>query len=409
MTGPLRRGLARLLRRRALGSAPAGSSAPPRATEVSIGTKLDQTRVAYDETLDATKHQDDKIGRFMAGIAFLIAGALVFTNPTVLQATYLLGDTSLPLPALALGTFLVLVVLSLFFYVLAMSAPLTIPPGTTTDRRSHQYFLLIAGETRETWRAYWDRPATADEFARELAAEEVDEIRNLAIRADLKYERANEGSALFVLALLFFLLGIVLSIHVIQRLEIPVDGSGTTRAPKDLGWSLPLRALVGSLLALFPFALLYQRLRAEQRKSFDVLVARAKEGRRRLHPLHVLVVAYPVFVLLTVLPDLGRTHTNELMSAGIGLATLAAVLAFGRVLLPRDRQGAGPPPAGRRATAWLVAVLALGTGVLAVLAVLEDRPVWQLGIALVAAISPLAANLFAATILLNQRVRRQVR
>ena len=131
-----------------------------------MGGKLDHLRVAYQETLDATKHQDDKIGRFMAGIAFLIAGALVFNEPTVLQATYLVGDTSLPLPALTLGTFLVLVVLSLFFYVLAMSAPLTIPPGTTTDRRSHQYFLLIAGETRDTWRSYWERPVPADGFTR---------------------------------------------------------------------------------------------------------------------------------------------------------------------------------------------------------------------------------------------------
>ena len=262
---------------------------------------------------------------------------------------------------------------------------------------------MIAGETKKSWQDAWAGPEgltpfeALEDLERQLADEEVDEIRNLAIRADLKYERANEGSALFVLALLFFLLGIVLSIQVIQQLEIP-DGNGTTRAPEDLDWSLPLRALVGSLLALFPFVLLYQRLRAEQRKSFDALVAQAREGKRRLHPLHALAVAYPVFVLLTVLPDLGRTRTNELMSAGIGLATLVSVLAFRRLLLPR----------GRRVTVWLVPVLALGTGVLAVLAVLEDRPVWQLGIALVVAISPLAANLFAATILLNQRVQRQV-
>jgi hypothetical protein len=384
-------------------------TAPPGEPDVPIGEKLAHMRLAYQETLDATKHQDDKIGRFMAGIAFLIAGALVFTNPTVLQATYLVGDTSLPLPALALGTFLVLVVLSLFFYVLAMSAPLTIPPGTTTARRSHQYFLLVAGETTGTWRDYWETPPTADHLARELADEEVDEIRNLAIRADLKYERSNEGSALFVLALLFFLLGIVLSIHVIQHLVIPGNSSEPTRAPENLAWSLPLRALVGSLLALFPFALLYQRLRAEQRKIFDVLVEQAKARKRRWHPLHTLLVAYPVFVLLTVLPDLGRTRTNEIVSVVIGLAALVAVLGFRGVLLPRrDGQATEAPPAGRRVTAWLVTVLTLGTGVLAVLAVLEGRQVWQLGIALSAAISPLAANLFAATILLNERVRRQL-
>jgi hypothetical protein len=95
---------------------------PAPEPEPPIGEKLDHLRVAYQEALGATLHQDDKVG-FLAGIAFLVAGALVFTNPTVLQATYLVGGTSLPLPALAMGTFLVLIILSLFLYVLAMSAP----------------------------------------------------------------------------------------------------------------------------------------------------------------------------------------------------------------------------------------------------------------------------------------------
>jgi hypothetical protein len=381
---------------------------PAPEPEPPIGEKLDHLRVAYQEALGATLHQDDKVGRFLAGIAFLVAGALVFTNPTVLQATYLVGDTSLPLPALAIGTFLVLIILSLFLYVLAMSAPLTIPPRTVTEQRSHQYFLLIAAETSESWRELWNRPTT-EALVEELAKGEVDEIRNLAIRADLKLERSNEGSALFVLALLFFLLGTVLSIHAIQQLAIPADPGQATRAPQDLAWSLPLRALIGSLLALFPFVLIYQRLRAEQRRLFDDLVDRVRDTGRRWDPLHGLLLACPAFVLLTVLPDHGHTATNEIVCVAIALSVIGAVLSLRAVLLARrPGEAAKPPRAGDRMAAWVVTLLALGLGALAVLSVLEDRQVWQLGTALAAAVSPLAANLFAATFLLNRRLRHRL-
>jgi hypothetical protein len=380
---------------------------PAPEPEPPLGEKLPHLRVAYQETLGATVHQDDKIGRFMTGIAFLVAGALVFTNPTVLQATYLVGDTSLPLPGLALGTFLVLIVLSLLFYMLATSAPLTIPPQTVTEHRSHQYFLLIAAETSESWRGLWYKPTT-EALRDELAEGDVDEIRNLAIRADLKLERSNEGSALFVLALLFFLLGIVLSIHVIQHLEIPANADQAARPPQDLAWSLPLRALVGGLLALFPFVLIYQRLRAEQRRRFDDLVKRVRDTGRRWDPLHGLLLAYPVFVLLTVLPDQGHTGTNELVSIAIALSVLGAVLSFRAVLLGQPGEVTKPPRAGDRMAAAVVTLLTLGLGAVSVLTVLEDRPVWQLGVALAAAVSPLAANLFAATFLLNRRLRHRI-
>ena len=360
MAGPVRRRLARLIYRVVAGSLLPEDPAPPAVTpkpraeqpDEVPGERLTDVLVAYQEVLDATKHQDDKIGRFMAGIAFLIAGALVFTNSTVLQATYLVGDTSLPLPALALGAFLVLIVLSLLFYLLAMSAPLTIPPAARTTERSRQYFLVIAGETHTTWRRLWTQPASSGELRSELADENVDEIRNLAFCTDLKYERSNEGSALFVLALLFFLLGIVLSIDVVQHLEIPDDPSQATRPPADLDWSLPLRVLVGSLLALFPFALLYQRLRAAQRSTFDDLVRQAKErlrrigpasgsnvlrralAKRRWQPLHGLLLAYPIVVLPTILADQGRTRANEMVSVAIGLAAIVAAGCFRAILVP---------------------------------------------------------------------------
>jgi uncharacterized BrkB/YihY/UPF0761 family membrane protein len=212
-----------------------------------------------------------------------------------------------------------------------------------------------------------------------------------------------------VLALLFFLLGTVLSIHAIQQLAIPADPGQATRAPQDLAWSLPLRALIGSLLALFPFVLIYQRLRAEQRRLFDDLVDRVRDTGRRWDPLHGLLLACPAFVLLTVLPDHGHTATNEIVCVAIALSVIGAVLSLRAVLLARrPGEAAKPPRAGDRMAAWVVTLLALGLGALAVLSVLEDRQVWQLGTALAAAVSPLAANLFAATFLLNRRLRHRL-
>jgi hypothetical protein len=181
------------------------------------------------------------------------------------------------------------------------------------------------------------------------------------------------------------------------------------------------------LLALFPFALLYQRLRAVQRSTFDDLVRQAKErlrrigpasgsnvlrralAKRRWQPLHGLLLAYPIVVLPTILADQGRTRANEVMSVAIGLAAIVAAGCFRAILVPRRAHGTTDPRvAERRGLSWLVMLLAIAAGALAVSAVLLDRLVEQLGIGLVVAISPLAANLFAGTIKLNQRLRRHV-
>jgi arginine exporter protein ArgO len=112
-------------------------------------------QASYHEVLDATTHQDDKVGRFVAGIAFLTAAALVFLQQAgVLSVHYRLGNSEVALPALTLGGFLVLIMFSLLAYVLATSAPLTVPSAKakqapSTAPSSRLFFLLIAAETNE--------------------------------------------------------------------------------------------------------------------------------------------------------------------------------------------------------------------------------------------------------------------
>jgi hypothetical protein len=266
---------------------------PPPA-EAQEPERLYHAKESYNEVLDATKHQDDKIGRFLTGIAFLIAGSLVFTSPEVLQARYAVGSTHLRLPAIALITFLVLVVFSVLLYVLAMAAPLTTPspPAARRSRhRSHLFFLLIARETQESWDQLW-KNTTVEELQRDLLVEYLSETRNIAQRADEKYERSNEASAVFVVALLFFLLGTVFSVDVLQHAKPPTGA--TLQVPTELNWSAPLRATVAIILALFAAVLVYFRLRAAQTRRLGELTRPERKWSDGWSALHVLLLMYPV-------------------------------------------------------------------------------------------------------------------
>ena len=376
----------------------------PRARE-----RLRYARDSYQEVLDATKHQDDKIGRFLTAIAFLIAGALVFTRPEVLQARYVVGGAHLRLPALALIIFMVLVVLSVLLYVLAMGAPLTVPSPATRRRQRHRsylFFLLIADETRESWWRLWN--TSDDEIEAELLHEYVNETRNIAQRVDQKYERANEASALFVVALLFFLLGTVLSVDVLQHAT--VQATGTLVIPTQLDWSAGPRGWVAAILALFPAALVYQRLRAAQARRLDALLRAAHEGRPRAGwgGLHVLLVAYPAFVLFTLLPGAGAGVFDDVSAALAGLAAVAGGLAWLSLILRRQQQDGGEATAvgaARVVSAWLSAVAGVAVSVLAGFAVDRGWPLWQLALALAVALSPLIPNLPESSRRLHERVR----
>jgi hypothetical protein len=369
--------------------------------------RLNHAKDAYQGLLDETKHQDDKIGRFLTVIAFLIAGALVFTSPEVLQARYAVGATHLRLPAIALITFLVLVVLSVLLYVLAIAPPLTIPsppaarPGSA---RSHLFFLLIARETKWSWDQLWD--ASDEELERQLLREYQREALNIAQRVNQKFERLNDASALFMVALLFFLLSTVLAVDVLQHAK-PSTGAAL-QAPTDLDWSTPLRATVATILGLFAAALVSYRLRAAQIQRFDALVQATVEGRRVpwWNQHHLLLLAYPIFTLATLVPGAGHSPLRE---AGAGLAALAAVAGgIGYLLILRRPAAAGETSSARHAhnaSAALSLVASVALAAAAWLAVHRGWPLWQLSLALGAAVSPLGWSVSAASRELHKRAR----
>src|SRR4051812_35004730 len=89
---------------------------------------LQFARVAYAEVLDATKHQDDKIGRFLTAIAFLTAASLAFVNAAGLAATpFEIPGFRVQLLAILLGAFVTLAILSALWFVLSLSTQVTLP------------------------------------------------------------------------------------------------------------------------------------------------------------------------------------------------------------------------------------------------------------------------------------------
>jgi hypothetical protein len=252
-------------------------------------TPLELVQDSYAEVLDATKHQDDKISRFLGAIAFLTGAVLVFADKDIVVVDYQLGARQVPLVAFALGAFLVLIVTAFAIYFLAMSQPLKLPGASGAYRQSHLFFRLIAWETQTSWQKAW--PPDVDV----VMSEYVSETLNIAERADRKYQRSTEASALVVLALFAFAIAVLLSLDVIAS-------GGVSDTP--LAWTLFRRCLTGFVLALVVFLLLYTTITSNQSLTRSIESwngdpsAAASVG--RLHLLKVLAFSYPMLIAATV-------------------------------------------------------------------------------------------------------------
>lgn len=68
--------------------------------------ELQLAKDSYKEVLDATKHQDERIGRFLTAIAFLVsAGIALSTSKRIIGADFLMnaGSHTTKRPVLAYG------------------------------------------------------------------------------------------------------------------------------------------------------------------------------------------------------------------------------------------------------------------------------------------------------------------
>jgi hypothetical protein len=200
-----------------------------RERDEAVDARLELLRGSYDEVLDATKHQDDKIGRLFTGVSFLTAAALATANlgdPRYLSQKYTEFSTPFQLPPLGiitLAVYLVLVIICVMLLINSLATPLRIPgrksksgpslaemkyAGDPNIEASQIYFGPIARYSVEEWSRKWK--ATPLELKQELTDSLIRENHNLAVRTQFKYGRTSEAITVFNLALLFLSLTVVL-------------------------------------------------------------------------------------------------------------------------------------------------------------------------------------------------------
>ena len=89
--------------------------------------RLKLISASYAEVLDATKHQDDKIGQLLTGVAFLTAAtlALAALEPiSIVSRRFASEPFSLPLLLITLAVFLLGIAFGFMLLLISLSTPL---------------------------------------------------------------------------------------------------------------------------------------------------------------------------------------------------------------------------------------------------------------------------------------------
>lgn len=263
---------------------PRPATPPQTATS---GTEADKLMLelaakSYAEVLDATKHQDDKIGRFLTAIAFLTTGAIALiasSSGEDLRRHFVFpsGSGSAPLLAWAAGAFFTCVLGSVALLLLCLSVPIRQP----SQRRDHRpenprsddlagsrlFYSYIALEPDTSWERRWSKNDDADQIRRDLVSQYARETHNLAERANSKYRHTFEASSLFVLSLLF--LGICVYLKILAVNAGPPE-PGPGNAPTNIAlpsFNLATQNLMilATIAALHSLCQVYVRFVHDQR------------------------------------------------------------------------------------------------------------------------------------------------
>lgn len=247
--------------------------------------QLELLRETYREVLDAVKHQDDKIGRLLAGLAFLTAATLAvggLGSAAYLTRNFDIPPFKTPLALIALGSFIVCMVFAVTLLLAAFSTPLRLPgqfdqPKSSSmpvtwahDIQGSPLFFFPISRLRI---AEWSRKTTAasaveaEQLLQERVETLVNETHNLASRAAYKHDRINEAVSLVAIALLSLLLAAVLTL--IAAVSTPAGEEAAPPVHLTLGNSI----LLGALVALATFAQFHARIRDQRQTPDEALSA----------------------------------------------------------------------------------------------------------------------------------------
>jgi hypothetical protein len=318
--------------------------------------RLDLAKKSYDEVLDATKHQDDKIGRFLTAIAFLFTGAIAFgARSEIVGVRVDIGDALVTLPAIFLGFFLVFSIVAVLLLLVALGPNLNLPPperGTAEYEgkpRSRIYFLSMDRMTADAWwKQHWaDRPPTLENAVRNY----VNDAYNLATKTTFKSGRTNEARAVFTLALLFLALSVTLAFEAAARSASAIGETASTAnviSTYVLPWDGVSRGLVAIVVSTFAFALAYDGLRYAQTPDNAVV---ARTARRLIHPWYVAMISVPCLAASCMVPP-----NTPWTTIAMGLSLVLLYVLVRSLLLSVSAAESTAGPVVSRSTGYVVYV-----------------------------------------------------
>lgn len=261
---------------------------PDPASVATVGSVDADLRYSYEQVLDATKHQDDKINRLLTAISFLTAGSIAlasFAQAAPARSWFQLGPASeagstpqAPLALIALGSFLVGVVGSVLMLIASLTTPLRFPGGSRPlvpdipyvdrTRVGQVYFFEIERASLLEWFMKWKRGRA--ELSNERRESLIRETHNLAVRTASKYRRTSEAVALMN----FALFSLALAAMLILSAGAVVDVGAGGKAPVVRFADFPNLALALVVFGYVALQLLTARRDADVRRG----LGRKEEG-----------------------------------------------------------------------------------------------------------------------------------
>lgn len=349
-------------------------------------TRYELLQQSYKEVLDATKHQDDKVGRQLTALAFLTAATLVFASKGALSLRVNMNGSLEPLPTYFMSGFLLCTAVSALMLILALASPLFLPSSATRKRPepdgpSSLFFKSMSQYSEDEWKRWWDE--SADRLP-DVEEDLLEEVYNLARRADAKNARFIEGSTFFLYGIMFFALLVIGGLY-----SLSAGASLTTNAPTagpPLKYTFLFRLLLGLVSGIFASIVIYDQLRRRQQTG-DASFKRA-EPFVGGNSVGIVPWCYATLLVLIVL----NPHSGEWIWILSICAALAALVHLTAIICTTETQ----PIA-------LVLPLMVGILLLGVAPLLfrdfspKDRPFLQLWLSLGAASIPLIPSILAST------------
>ena len=224
-------------------------------------SKTDYLKFTYKEVLDATKHQDDKIGRILTALAFLSTSAFAMANldqGRLLFQQFSYENETKHIAVYALGVFALGVIATILLLMSSFSTPLHFPNMTSESEEgigkkessaSTFYFNEIATISLDEWTNIWESE-NLEKIRIRREKNLIKETHNLSLRVKIKYDRMTEAVAIFSFSLLAFAVS-TLFVVIAANQRIPAENSNQDLPPIAISYHTRMAVVVLFCFYLF--------------------------------------------------------------------------------------------------------------------------------------------------------------